>query len=90
MKLQSKVLMTLIALSAFSCGEESTPSIAERTCSKLQSCNALNGESLAGCVENVERNLAQLPSAARSDTENAINNCLGLNDCSNFLACPNF
>ena len=78
----------LLALSAFSCADDTdTPSVNERACSKLQTCNALMGVSYSGCVENIEQSLSQLTSAERTDTENAIEACLELNDCGNFLVC---
>ena len=45
------------------------------------------GESLSGCVEDFERNLNQLTSTERADVEKAVEGCLGLSDCGNFLGC---
>jgi hypothetical protein len=70
----------------FAAGLTACGSTGSSYCDRLEECNLLQG-SKDECSENVDNQLDNLSSAARSDCEDAINECLDLSSCGNFSAC---
>ncbi len=65
-------------------GEDAT--VAEETCSRLDTCNYLLG-SVAECVEEIDRDLDDLTSTERADVETDLNRCLGFSNCDRLVEC---
>jgi hypothetical protein len=77
----------MLAVGIAGCGGDS--SISEDFCKKLDSCNALSAQSVSQCTEEANKLLDSMTSSQRSDFEKAANICLGMANCTNFLACSN-
>ena len=77
----------MLAVGIAGCGGGS--SLSEDYCKKLDSCNALSGTSVSQCVEQGNKILEAMTSSQRADYEKAAKVCLGMADCTNFLACGN-
>jgi glucosylceramidase len=85
----SSVAAVVLAVGLVGCGKSGTGSdVAGDVCNKAQTCNTLSGINASQCKSVIDMSLASMSSAARTDTQNAYNACLGM-DCSAFSTCLN-
>ena len=64
--------------------------LASSYCEKLDTCNALEGMSTQECTEKVEKQLDDMTSTDRADTEKVYGDCLEFKGCEAFLECVEF
>jgi glucosylceramidase len=76
----------LLALAVVGC-RGGGPDIAADVCKQADACNYLSGISAAQCRDVVDKSLASMARAARSDAEKAYRACLAITDCAIFSTC---
>jgi hypothetical protein len=87
LRLMLAVTLSLSMVLAFGCGDDDQ-SIARQYCEKVQSCNLMTaGANVTTCTETIEKSWNLIPSAKKTDCENATKKCMDMADCVNFANC---
>lgn len=82
------ILVAGVVALAAGCSAGDTGSVAERSCERADTCNALDvGQSVDDCSASLDAQLDTLSAAQRADLEKILGACLEFQTCTAFLNC---